>query len=299
MAAAASSPLTTHQPARRQIASGSRPDRASSQIGHTISGVLPEPRLGCRNPTRADAGPSYAEVVTDVHRIGLRIDAGDSPDWPRVTVLIDGEDIIGHATGFKGFDPDDLLAEDGPLLPQEPPRRVAIYRCSCGEAGCGVAACIVSEVDGFVRWQDFRDFIGVYCKPMVDEDPPGGSRHGLPDLAFDGGQYRAEVARATADRGWETTRRRMARLLRARLLSGQDALAERGYRAGWVTPVRDPGDGFEVELQVPDGQVVVRVDADGELAEGEAVDQLVSALRDQPEQRWHVRHRNHRRTDDR
>ena len=231
--------------------------------------------------------------MTDLRRIAFRIDPGESPDWPDVTVLVDDEDVIGRATRFRGFDPDELFGADAPLLPTVPPRRVAIYRCSCGEPGCACAACIVSEMDGIVHWQDFRDFVGVYGKATVSDDPTGGKRLALPDLSFDAEQYRAAVQRASADRGWETDRRRVARLLRARLIAGDEALDERGYKVGWVSPEWEREDSFNVELRVPRGQVVVRVDADWRLSENDLVEEMASTLLHQSERRWHVLHRNH------
>ncbi len=231
--------------------------------------------------------------MTDLRRIAFRIDHGESPDWPNVTVLVDDEDVIGRATGFQGFDPEELFGADSPLLPADPPRRVAIYRCSCGEPGCGCAACIVSETDGVVHWQDFRDFVGVYAKPTVGDDPTGGKRHAMPDLSFDAEQYRAEVQRASTDRSWETDGRRVARLLRARLITGKEVLDELGYKVGWVSPEWDRENSFSVELRVPRGQVVVRVDAHWRLTEKDLVEEMASTLLNQSERRWHVLHRNH------
>ena len=58
---------------------------------------------------------------------------------------------------------------DGPsravYLPTNPPRRVAVYRCQCGEAGCGCAAPIIVERNGCVIWEDTRDVTGVYVDP--------------------------------------------------------------------------------------------------------------------------------------
>jgi hypothetical protein len=107
-------------------------------------------------------------LIMRLRRLDLRVDPGGGADWPVVTVLVDGADVIGDATGFQGFDPDMILGDDRPLVPLAPLRRVAVYRCSCGEPGCGVAAAVISTAGEVVTWTDFRDFTGVY----------GGSRSG-------------------------------------------------------------------------------------------------------------------------
>ncbi len=242
-------------------------------------------------------GGSYPGPVREVHQIDFRVDAEESPEWPSVTVLVDGEDVIGRATGFKGFDPDDLFAADGALLPRDPPRRVAVYRCSCGEPGCGCAACQISEHDGAIVWRDFRDVVGVYWKPTVEPDPTGGSRHPVPDLTFDATQYRQEVDRATADRSWET-RRRLARLLRtarwpARTRWSAAATPSDGSRPSGTESTGSPS------RRVPNGQVVLRLDADFALPDETVVEQLASTVLDGSERQWNVLHRSHWSPDDR
>ena len=226
-----------------------------------------------------------------IRRVDFRIEAGGHPNLPIVTVLIDGEDVIGRSTGYQGFDPDDLLGPDSPLLPTDPPRRIAVYRCSCGEAGCGCAACFISERDGVVRWYDFRDFVGVYSAPTVGEDPAGGEEHALPNFAFDASQYRAAVESASADRGWETRQRRVARLLHDRLVANAQVFTERGYGIGWVWPESDRDAGFRVELRRPNGQVIVRTNAEPGLADEQAAARMAADLADHPEG-WDVVDRN-------
>jgi len=77
-------------------------------------------------------------VAQDLKTLQLRIELRkpERPNHPVVTILIDGEDVLGDMSGgFIGFDPADIL-DSGALIPTDPPRRVAVYRCSCGEAGC-------------------------------------------------------------------------------------------------------------------------------------------------------------------
>ena len=227
-------------------------------------------------------------------KLEFRIDVvGDSsPDWPSVTILVDGEDVIGRATRFQGFDPDDIFGRGAPLLPQDPPRRVAVYRCSCGEPGCGCAACLITQQGDIVRWSDFRDFTGVYARPLVQENPDGGSKQPVPDLEFEAAQYHDAVRRASEDRDWETRRRRRARLLRDELMSVRSHFEAMGYTIGWVAPEWDKENGVQVELRIPNGQVVLRLDADPELSDEDSAREMANRLVRAPERRWDVQHRN-------
>ncbi|MEV6416503.1 hypothetical protein [Kribbella sp. NPDC051718] len=175
-------------------------------------------------------------------QLALTVEVLDNrPDRPVVTILVDGEKpFAGVASTWQGFDPDDLLGAQQPLVPREPAgRRVAVHRCSCGEPGCGVIApVIVGSPDGrLVSWVDFSDYVGVFCGPTYDGVVPyDGRPWPLPDLHFDRGQYEAEVARATADRSWETPRRKTARLIRERLdlLQLSPDLTLRWVAPGWT-----------------------------------------------------------------
>jgi hypothetical protein len=65
----------------------------------------------------------------------------DRPDRPVVQILVDGRKAFAdQLPGWQGFDPADMLGDQSPLLPEDLGRRVAVYRCSCGIAGCGVIA---------------------------------------------------------------------------------------------------------------------------------------------------------------
>jgi hypothetical protein len=154
--------------------------------------------------------------------LSLRFQIVDNrPDWPVVSVLVDGQNPFAAATsGWRGFDPEKMLGPDSPLLPADLGRRVAVCCCSCGEPGCGVIAPVIfPSPDGRrVSWVDFRDYAGVFAGPVTefviaDEGRPWD----LPDLHFDRQQYVAEVERASRDRSWETGRRATARLLYERL----------------------------------------------------------------------------------
>lgn len=164
----------------------------------------------------------------------------DRPDWPVVGVRVDGQDpFAAVASPWHGFDPEKILGPQSPLLPREPGgRRVAVYRCSCGEAGCGVMApVIVASPDrSRVSWVDFRDYTGVFIDPVADDvDTYEGREWGLPDLHFDRRQYEAEVNRIAGDPGWETDRRRTARLVRERLRPMSLTLPP-DLTLSWVSP---------------------------------------------------------------
>jgi len=182
----------------------------------------------------------------------LRVDPGESEHGPVLTILVAGRDLVAGSQRdrFQGFDPGDMLGPGSPLLPLDPPRRVAVYRCNCGEPGCGCVAPVIAREDTAVVWREARDYTGVYAGPTTDEDPAAGGRSvGLPDLRFDAEQYEAEVRRARADRTWETDPRATARLLRRRLLGRSEQLGALGYTLDWVVPSGDAADTFEVSLR--------------------------------------------------
>ncbi len=143
-----------------------------------------------------------------------------NPDWPQVRLLVDGTDIFeAAAPGWLGFDPDIVInGNRSPLLPCAEAERVAVQRCSCGEAGCGVIAPLIElSPDGrCVRWSDFRDYTGVFFGPSTRHpqlDLVPSRQWGIPDLRFDREQYVAAITRAAEDRSWETPDRTTARLL--------------------------------------------------------------------------------------
>lgn len=193
--------------------------------------------------------PNASELV---RRLDLRFDIpyGQPIDYPVVTILIDGQDLVTFSgQGFKGFDPEEILGPNSPLLPPDPWRRVAVYRCSCGIPGCGVVApLIVKRIDGRIVWTDFRDYTGVFNGPTAKADPDGGRALAQADLVFDAYQYSAEIQRASADRSWESARRMTSRLLTANLIAASDTLAEAGYELDWVAPMWQADDVWEVSL---------------------------------------------------
>lgn len=160
----------------------------------------------------------------DLRVLQVIVQPRENPDWPQARILVDGLDIFeAVAPGWVGFDPDQLLGGDSsPLVPGHQGRRVAVCRCSCGEAGCGVIAPIIglSANGKQVLWRDFRDFTGVFVDPIsrypqVEQIP--SRRWDVPDLRFDREQYLDTIAGAAQDRSWETPQRQTARLLTERL----------------------------------------------------------------------------------
>ena len=134
-----------------------------------------------------------------------------SPDngeeYPSVSIVIDGTDQLRctSAAGWMGFGPSQIFASRGVLLPGVAPRRVAVYRCSCGESGCGSLAPLIESVgESLIKWSDFRDFTGVFDGPISLEDPDdedpfsGGVPVAVGDLVFDRQQYETEIDRAIA-----------------------------------------------------------------------------------------------------
>lgn len=176
-----------------------------------------------------------------------------NPDWPSVYILIDGEDPFAQvAPDWLGFDPDDVFATGDPLVPRSQPRRVAVCRCSCGEPGCGVIAPVIAfSADGLaIEWRDFRDYTGVFGKPLGPGDPRGGTAWELPTLRFPRDQYLAEVRRAAADRSWETPRRTTSRLLQERIASVSlpEGVGQVEVYPAWDAP------GLTMMLRAADGQ---------------------------------------------
>ena len=195
-----------------------------------------------------DSNTIWPQLDTEaIHTLALRVVADHRrPNWPTVKILIDGEDILG-LEAHKGFDPDKIFTESTPLLPTDPPQRIAVYRCSCGEAGCSVIAPLIIDNGSTIEWRDFRDFTGVYVNPDTDTAPAGGTKLGIADLRFDADRYRTEVAKTAGDRSWETHGRTTARLLRAKLQTASEHFDALGYR---VTTVAAHDNGaYEVVMQ--------------------------------------------------
>lgn len=157
-----------------------------------------------------------------VNELTIRIDS-HVPNYPKVRLLIDGEDLLASTGADEGNDPADIL-DSGALLPQDPPRRIAFYGCACGEFGCANVAGLVVRRDHHVEWADFRTLTGIYhsALPEAGDGPDPLTRierewHrslDLPTLTFERERYLAVVRAATADRSWETRPRAVIRHLK-------------------------------------------------------------------------------------
>ena len=192
-------------------------------------------------------------------RLEIQVVPGESVDHPRVVLLVDGREVLG-GRGEQGFGPEGLLHKGDPLIPTDPPRRVALYYCGCGVPGCGTTACVISESEGVVRWSGFRTFVGLnhpLDTSLSDED---GRPADLPEVAFDAAEYRSEVERAKADRSWETRPRRVGRLLKERLAERQERWNELGvkFRSVWLWGEDDV---YAINLDRQGGQLVIGVRA--------------------------------------
>ncbi|WP_125775809.1 hypothetical protein [Antribacter gilvus] len=155
--------------------------------------------------------------MTDpVSTLTLRLTASPSRDFPVVTILVNGAEPFAstHLSQGGGFPPTELLGEESPLLPlPHLGRRVAVITCGCGFGGCGVAAPVIQlSADGRrVSWIDFRDYVGVFVRPVYDgvgglEDIDGQPLD-VADVVFDAEQYLAEVRRASEDGSWRPATR--------------------------------------------------------------------------------------------
>jgi hypothetical protein len=229
-----------------------------------------------------------------VGRLGLRLDAreGGQPDFPAVTILIDGEETFANVGSqqYVGFDPDEILSRDAPLIPQDPARRVGIYQWDshCG-AGDGCIAPLICARSDQVVWSDLRDFTGIYDNgPVTEQDPDNswGLALDIPDLVFDGRHYRAVVERLSADRSWESERRKTTRLLGEYLDDERERLAALGWKREWVRLYRD---GFGLTFWDVSGEheIAVKLAASPGTAE-ERARKMTEFLLSAPPHQWPV-----------
>ena len=268
---------------------------------------------------RATQHRSMAEELNSEHpspsRLDLRVTFPDDlADNPSVTILIDDIDFSDR---YVGFPADEILGspvpvplESGewvdppepassPLAAQERGTRIAVYQCSCGVAGCGSIAPVIARDGDVVTWTDFRDFTGVFDRPDDASEGAEGDPLETPQLRFDAKQYDAELARAVADRSWESPSRATARILRAMLAEHEGLLANSNRRLGWVVSGWWHGGAgrFVIELRDPtDGrrQYIVAITAKFGTPTSRArsmVDRLLAV----PVEDWHSRFPDKRR----
>jgi hypothetical protein len=111
---------------------------------------------------------------------------------------------------------------------------------------------------------------------------------GIPDLVFDAGQYRAEVARVTADLSWETDELRTDRLLRRHLRQGREHLAALGWKLEF-TKLRRAG-GFRVVFQDTENEQIVMDLPAGQGTPEDQARAMADFLLTTPSARWPVTH---------
>ncbi len=233
--------------------------------------------------------------MLDELEIVVAVAAGGHEDWPQVRLLVNGVDLaqVTDHPDHLGHDPSELLESPSPLLPS-PWRRVALYRCSCGEAGCGnLTPMIVRRADGTVAWTDFRSYTGVFVGATVEQDPAGGDPLPAHDLVFAAEAYEREVRRAVSDRSWETPPRVTARLVREGLqLQHDDRLDQAGYRLQGVWPSRTDPNAVLIDLRRRGADLIWRqeiahISASGVTAQ-ERAEQMTDALWGVPVRGWAV-----------
>ncbi|MFC7880310.1 hypothetical protein ACFUVV_00230 [Streptomyces sp. NPDC057376] len=123
-----------------------------------------------------------------------RLQIGALPPGPRWAaqwqVRVDGEDVVAEAVGEGGRGPlaHEILPADGPSLlwATERGRRVVLGEPECTGGCCGCLSVFVQRHGGIVEWSDWQ---------VPDGEVRPSAFH------FDAGQYDAEVARVSADRG--------------------------------------------------------------------------------------------------
>ncbi|MFC7982748.1 hypothetical protein [Streptomyces sp. NPDC057336] len=123
-----------------------------------------------------------------------RLQLGALPPGPRWAaqwqVRVDGEDVVAEAVGEGGRGPlaHEILPVGGRSLlwATERGQRVVLGEPECTGGCCGCLSVFVQRHGPVVEWSDWQV-------------PDGEARP--PAFHFDAGQYDAEVARVSADRG--------------------------------------------------------------------------------------------------
>jgi hypothetical protein len=179
-----------------------------------------------------------------VRRLEVRVlplDDCEIPGWFEARFFVSGKDIGGKR--WMGWDPDKILGVASPLLPTDPPRRVAVYLCACTNAGCASLAPLIHEAGDYVQWLDVKSLTGVFDEEPTSEHPLTADQNRSADYAgitFDASQYRSEIARASMDRSWESTSRATARLLQEHLARERKHFSDHGRLRAWPDP-SEPG----------------------------------------------------------
>lgn len=226
-----------------------------------------------------------------VHRLGLRLEV---LDWAygvsgflAVTILVDGEEVFAQvgAKRYRGFHPARMIDPDEPaLLPAQPARRTRLYAFpGLFGPGEGCVAAVIEDRGDQVAWADIRDY------EMIDDDTPTawGAPMGVPDLLFDSGQYRGEVARVMADPFWETDLLKTFRLLRRHMNAARNYLAGLGWTFGWAGQGKH---GVWVEFWDASRRQLIVSLPDGTGTPAARAAAMAEAVLTTPPQRWPVVH---------
>ena len=74
-----------------------------------------------------------------------------------VVVLIDGEESLASfgSGGYIGLAPADLASQEAVVEPTNDPQEVLLYRCDCGETGCGAVVARCYRHGNEVVWDRF------------------------------------------------------------------------------------------------------------------------------------------------
>lgn len=102
-------------------------------------------------------------------------------DQPKVVILVQGHDVFG-LLGLIGFAPSELFCLTRPLVPTDPAQRIAVYRCNCGQGGCGCIAPLIKRV-GAPRCVPMTERARVPSLPCFPTRQRT-IRHGLDDLVM-------------------------------------------------------------------------------------------------------------------
>lgn len=74
-----------------------------------------------------------------------------------VTLLVDGEERLANlgTGGYVGLSPRDLAEQARLLDPGVTPGEVTLYRCDCGELGCGAVVARCYQLRDRIVWDQF------------------------------------------------------------------------------------------------------------------------------------------------
>jgi hypothetical protein len=238
-------------------------------------------------------------------RVGYAHERPD-PDFPSLKILIDGEELLtwaGSRGPYIGPWPGAVLVDDSPLLPAGPPRRIMLYSEGAPDPDEGIITAVIRAASGHVSWTDFRECRGSTARDrdgmVFDLRPAGSTALKLPDLAFDRGQYLAEVRRAIGRREWEADRWKTAGLLDEYLgqaIRDRAGLSDGNLYPEFAEPADDDGSSFLVcfwDNRVRHG-IVVKLTADSGTPD-ERARSMADALMATSRERWPVVRRIERR----